>query len=59
MITQKMTAALSADTIMLLEDGKLLAKGSHEELWEHSSLYRRIYQSQFGEERSKHAQGID
>ncbi|GIP31205.1 ABC transporter ATP-binding protein [Paenibacillus sp. J2TS4] len=55
MITQKMTTALAADTILLLEDGKLLAKGTHDQLWEHSPLYRRIYHSQFGEETHSHA----
>ncbi|MFA9558535.1 ABC transporter ATP-binding protein [Evansella sp. AB-rgal1] len=50
MITQKMSTTMNADTILLLEDGKLLAKGSHEELLEHSSLYQKIYESQFGEE---------
>ncbi len=57
MITQKISAAMSADTILLLEDGKLLAKGNHAELLNHSALYQRIYQSQFGEEAVRHVQG--
>jgi ATP-binding cassette subfamily B multidrug efflux pump len=55
MITQKMSTAMNADSIMLIENGILLAKGSHEELWESSSLYRRIYQSQFGMGATTHA----
>ncbi|MFT7822916.1 ABC transporter ATP-binding protein [Bacillus siamensis] len=49
-ITQKITTAMKADTILLLEDGELLAKGTHQELMEESHLYRQIYESQFGKE---------
>ncbi|AFH65655.1 ABC transporter ATP-binding protein [Paenibacillus caseinilyticus] len=55
LVTQKITAAQQADTILLLEDGKLLAQGSHEELLENSDLYRSIVQSQAREERVGHA----
>lgn len=55
MITQKISTAMNADAIMLLEGGRLLAKGSHEELWEYSTLYRKIHQSQDGMEASAHA----
>lgn len=55
-ITQKISTALGADSILLLEDGKLQAKGSHESLLKESSLYRKIYQSQFGEEKIEHVQ---
>nr|WP_248278379.1 ABC transporter ATP-binding protein [Bacillus sp. DNRA2] len=53
-ITQKISTAIGADLILLLEDGKLIARGNHDSLLEESSLYRQIYQSQFGEERVKH-----
>lgn len=49
-ITQKISTAMEADNILLLEDGKLLAQGSHERLLEQSALYRDIFQSQFGKE---------
>ncbi|MBU9720088.1 MULTISPECIES: ABC transporter ATP-binding protein [Bacillaceae] len=49
LITQKMSTTMNADTILLLEDGELSAKGSHEELMAESSLYRKIYESQLGE----------
>lgn len=55
MITQKISTALSADTILLLDEGTLLAKGSHKELWGSSTLYRSIYQSQYGMGSSTHA----
>lgn len=53
-ITQKISTALQANSIILLEDGKLLAQGNHDELYERSPLYRQIVQSQFGEEAIRH-----
>ncbi|MBU9713616.1 ABC transporter ATP-binding protein [Evansella tamaricis] len=53
MITQKMSTTMNADTIILLDEGELLAKGSHDELMNTSSLYRKIYESQLGEERKE------
>lgn len=49
-ITQKISTAMSADRILLLNYGEVLALGTHEELLEQSSLYRRIVESQFGKE---------
>jgi ATP-binding cassette subfamily B multidrug efflux pump len=40
--------ALSADRILLLDDGRLVANGSHEQLLETSELYRTIVESQLG-----------
>lgn len=45
-ITQKITTAKRADRILLLDEGKLLAIGTHEELLETSSLYQQIVASQ-------------
>lgn len=49
-ITQKISTAKKADLILLIEDGKLIAKGTHEQLVKSNLLYQKIYQSQFGEE---------
>lgn len=49
-ITQKIATAIRADRILLLDDGRLLAAGTHEELIKQSGLYRKIVQSQFGKE---------
>ncbi|RFU63023.1 ABC transporter ATP-binding protein [Peribacillus glennii] len=49
-ITQKISTAKAADLILLLDDGQLIAKGSHEELLRSEGLYQRIYKSQFREE---------
>ncbi|PLR86855.1 ABC transporter ATP-binding protein [Bacillus canaveralius] len=58
-ITQKISTAMEADHIILLEEGKLLEKGSHASLLKHSSLYRSIFQSQYGEETLQHVQGVN
>lgn len=52
-ITQKVTTAMKADEILLLEDGELIEKGTHSELLSESHLYKRIYESQFGREGSE------
>jgi ATP-binding cassette, subfamily B, multidrug efflux pump len=49
-ITQKIATAMEADTVLLLEEGRLHDQGTHAELLARSLLYRRIVQSQFGEE---------
>jgi ATP-binding cassette subfamily B protein len=49
-ITQKISTAIEADKIMLLEDSVLTAAGTHEELLEKSVLYQQISASQYGEE---------
>jgi ATP-binding cassette, subfamily B, multidrug efflux pump len=54
-ITQKISTAKQANQILLLDEGRLLAKGSHEELLKHSRLYQQIYQSQYGEGESHYA----
>lgn len=45
-ITQKISTAKRADRILLLDDGKVLAIGSHEELLKSSELYQQIVASQ-------------
>ncbi|RQP03894.1 MAG: ABC transporter ATP-binding protein, partial [Paracoccus sp. BP8] len=52
LITQKISSAVNADLILLLDDGRLIAQGSHSRLLSGNSLYRRIYESQYGEEES-------
>ncbi|NJJ41438.1 ABC transporter ATP-binding protein [Paenibacillus apii] len=49
-ITQKIGSTRNADLILLLDEGRLIAKGSHEELLASSGLYRSICESQSGKE---------
>ncbi|WP_017186276.1 ABC transporter ATP-binding protein [Alkalibacillus haloalkaliphilus] len=49
-VTQKVTTAMNADRIMLLDDGELLDEGTHTELMKRSKMYRKIVESQFGKE---------
>ena len=49
-ITQKISTASTADRIMLLDEGKILAMGTHQELIQASHIYRNIVTSQFGKE---------
>ncbi|OKP84231.1 ABC transporter ATP-binding protein [Paenibacillus helianthi] len=46
LITQKISSTVSADLILLLDEGRLIAKGTHDELMKDSELYRKINESQ-------------
>jgi len=50
MITQKVSTAMAADRILILNDGAVAAYGPHHELMETSPLYRKIVESQFVKE---------
>jgi ATP-binding cassette, subfamily B, multidrug efflux pump len=54
-ITQKVSTAKEADQILLLDEGRLIANGTHEQLLGKSSLYQQIFQSQYGEGENRHA----
>lgn len=45
-VTQKVRTARGADTILLLDGGRVVGFGSHEELLESSELYKKIAHSQ-------------
>lgn len=45
-IAEKIFSVMDADQIMVLDEGRLVAFGSHEELLKDSDLYREIYQTQ-------------
>lgn len=50
MITQKIATARQADHILLFDDGRVLASGTHQDLLKTSELYRDIVRSQSGKE---------
>ena len=46
MITQKITTARLADFILLMDEGRIIAQGTHEQLLKESDFYRQINVSQ-------------
>ena len=47
-IAQRISTVLNADKILVLDDGKVAAQGTHGELLASSPIYREIYESQLG-----------
>ncbi len=47
-VAQRISAVIDLDKIVLLENGEIVAMGTHEELLESSPLYQEIYESQLG-----------
>ncbi len=47
-IAQRISTVLKADKILVLDDGRIAAQGTHYELMESSPIYREIYDSQLG-----------
>lgn len=47
-VAQRISAVIDLDKIVLLENGEIVAMGTHEELLESSPLYHEIYESQLG-----------
>ena len=45
-IAQRVSSVQDADQIIMLDGGKIVGMGTHEELLEHSDIYREIYESQ-------------
>ncbi|SEM05197.1 ATP-binding cassette, subfamily B [Paenibacillus sp. cl141a] len=54
MIAQRISSVIDADLILVLDDGELIAKGTHSELLASCEVYQDIYRSQFGKEVSSH-----
>jgi ATP-binding cassette, subfamily B, multidrug efflux pump len=48
MVAQRISSVLNADQILVLNDGRVVASGTHEQLVASSPVYREIYESQLG-----------
>ena len=49
-IAEKIVSVKNADQILVLDDGKLVAQGTHEELIKTSPVYQEIYKTQTAKE---------
>ena len=47
-VSQRTSSIQQADKILVLDDGKLVGMGTHEELLKNCQTYREIYNSQYG-----------
>jgi ATP-binding cassette subfamily B protein len=45
-IAQRISTVVNADQILVLDNGEVVARGTHEELMEQSPIYAEIYHSQ-------------
>ncbi|OPA79448.1 multidrug ABC transporter ATP-binding protein [Paenibacillus selenitireducens] len=49
-VAQRVSTVMDADQIIVLEEGKIVGKGTHQELMDTSEVYREIVSSQLSEE---------
>ncbi|MGT2800129.1 ABC transporter ATP-binding protein [Streptococcus marmotae] len=49
-IAQKISSVVKADTILVLDEGRLIGQGTHKELVATNSVYREIFETQKGKE---------
>ena len=52
-VAQRISTILNADQIIVLEDGKIMGIGKHEELMENNEIYKQIALSQLSEDELK------
>ena len=50
MIAQKIASVVKADRILVLDEGRLVGEGTHEELAATNHIYQEIFETQKGTE---------
>jgi ATP-binding cassette subfamily B protein len=48
-VAQRISTVLNADKIIVVDEGKIVAQGTHTQLMQTSPVYQEIYASQLGE----------
>ncbi len=48
-VAQRISTVLQADQIVVIDNGRIAAQGTHQELMQASSIYQEIYDSQLGD----------
>jgi len=48
-VAQRISTVLNANKILVLDEGRIVAEGTHRQLLETSPIYREIYESQLGD----------
>jgi ATP-binding cassette subfamily B protein len=48
-VAQRISTVLHADKILVVDEGKVVAQGNHNELMQTSPIYQEIYASQLGD----------
>jgi len=52
-IAQRISSVMDADRILVMENGRVIDSGKHEELKKRCEVYREIVVSQLGEEAAR------
>ncbi|HEY5304495.1 MAG TPA: ABC transporter ATP-binding protein [Acidimicrobiales bacterium] len=53
-IAHRLSTIRNADQILVIDDGRIVQRGTHEELLETGGLYRALYETQFASQDSTH-----
>jgi ATP-binding cassette subfamily B protein len=55
LVAQRISTVLNADKIIVLDNGRIAAIGTHQQLMESSPIYQEIYYSQLGDGRNSNS----